>query len=209
MSKIKNILILVLIGVGIFLWVTRPQEVDLKEYIKIDGKEYELLKKTSDTVYRDTTIYVTKYTPLPPKIIREVIEIPANVDTLAILTDYYSRYVYNDTIAIDSIGRAYIKDVITQNRIESREAKFDLQIPEINNTIFVKEKDKLKVFVGGGLNFNGSDFGLLGGKAGILVKPANDKVFSLDLGAINQPGTNDITPYLGLSAYWKLSFRKK
>ena len=211
MSKVKNIIILILIGLGIFLWVTRPVEVDLKEYIKIGGKKYELLSKQRDTVYKDTIIYKDNYIPSPPKIVKEIVEIPADVDTLAILTDYYQKYVYNDTITnIDGEGSmAFIKDTVTQNKIVSREAKFDIKNKTITETITVKEPNKLKVFVGGGIDFGTNDFGLTGGNLGILVKPKNDKVFKLNVGAFNPPGTNDITPYVGVGAYWKLSFNKK
>jgi len=44
---------------------------------------------------------------------------------------------------------------------------------------------------------------------GILVKPKNDKVFSLNAGLINSPDAEKLTPYLGLGMYWKLRFGKK
>jgi hypothetical protein len=211
MSKIKNIIILVLIGLGIFLWVTRPKKVDLKEYIKIDGKEYELLKQTRDTVYSDTTIYKTEYVPKYIKVPGAVVEIPADIDTTAILKDYYQKYYYEDIVNdIDGEGStATIMDTISTNRIISRRTKFDIRNKIITETITVKEPDKLKVFIGGGVDFGATDLSLTGAKVGILVKPANDKVFRLDLGAFNSPGTNDITPYIGLGAYWKISFGKK
>lgn len=211
MEKLKNILILILIGVGIFLWVTRPQKVDLKEYIKIGGKKYELLSSKIDTVYKDTIIYKDNYIPSPPKIVKEVVEIPADVDTLAILTDYYQKYVYNDTITnIDGEGSmAFIKDTVTQNKIVSREAKFNIKNKTITETITVKEPERTKVFVGGGLEFGTNNFGLNGASAGFLVKPKNDKVFRLDLGAFNTPESEKITPYIGVGAYWKISFKKK
>jgi len=210
-SKIKNIIILVLIGIGIFLWMTRPQEVDLKEYIKIGGKKYELLSKQRDTVYKDTTIIKTEYVPKYIKVPGEQIEIPADVDTTAILKDYYQKYYYEDIIEnIDGEGStATIMDTVSTNRILSRNTKFDIRNKTITETITVKEPDRLKVWLGGGVNFGTTDLGLSGGKLGILVKPKNDKIFSLDAGAFNPPGSNDITPYIDVGAYWKLSLRKK
>ena len=44
-------------------------------------------------------------------------------------------------------------------------------------------------------------------KFGLLYKDKKDKVFGLDLGVIN--ANNNVTPYIGGSMYWKLSFKKK
>jgi len=211
MSKIKNILILILIGIGIFIWVTRPNPTDLTEYIKIGGSKYELLSKQRDTIYSDTTITKIEYIPSPPKIIKEIVEIPINVDTLAILKDYYQKYYYEDVIEnIDGMGSiATIKDTITQNRIVSRTSKFDIKNKTITEIITVKEPEKLKVFMGGGVQFGTKEFGLNGASVGILVKPKNDKVFRLDVGAFNDFGSEQITPYIGVGAYWKLTFKKK
>ena len=42
---------------------------------------------------------------------------------------------------------------------------------------------------------------------GILYKDKQNKVFGLNLGVLNS--NNDVTPFIGGSMYWKLSFKKK
>ena len=41
----------------------------------------------------------------------------------------------------------------------------------------------------------------------VVSQDKKDKVFGIDLGVIN--ANNNVTPYIGGSLYWKLSFNKK
>ena len=42
------------------------------------------------------------------------------VDTSAILNDYYSKYYYEDTLSLDTLGYVLVKDTISRNNITSR-----------------------------------------------------------------------------------------
>jgi hypothetical protein len=47
-----------------------------------------------------------------------------------IVTDYFSKYNYKDTIKIDSFGILAINDTISENKILYRGYNYDLTIPE-------------------------------------------------------------------------------
>ena len=210
MNTLYKILLAIAIILAGYLWFTRPDPVDLKEYIKIDGKEYELLKKTRDTIFIDSIITITEYKPSPPKIITETVEIPADVDTLAILKDYYSKYLYNDTLQIETFGEAYITDVVTQNRIDSRKVRFDIKIPEITETIYVKEKDKYKVFLGLGGGFYPEDKSPQSFYGSMLIKTPKDNAYNINIGgAVIGFENTEIKPFVSLTHYWKIKFGKK
>ena len=61
-----------------------------KEIVKVDGKDYELIKQETDTIYVEKEVQVTKYVPkyITKEVIKEV-EIPVDVDSLAIIKDYF------------------------------------------------------------------------------------------------------------------------
>ena len=196
-----------------------------KELVNVDGEDFELLKQTVDTVFVDKIVEVKKYIPKYITKIETVrVEVPADVDSLQIVEDYYSKYIVKDTldltyefdptITIDSIGTkpnstlgfGILTDTISQNQIVSRDIKWNFQIPTIYDTKIVKELPKRQFYYGLGLGFNKTDF-VNSAKFGILYKDKKDKVYGLDLGVLNV--NNNVSPYLGGSIYWKLSFKKK
>ena len=115
--------------------------------VKVDGKKYEVLVSKTDTqyikktttkyvkgedIYHDTTIYV---------------EVPAKVDTAAILLKYYAKNVFTDTFAIQ-YGKFVIRDTVQFNKVLGRSYYADLLIPVITDTKIVKERPKVEVFAG-------------------------------------------------------------
>lgn len=198
-NKFFLIVFLLLVAVILFQYITRPDPPDYTEYIKIGGKEYILLSKTRDTFWRDSIILVPKYIPGVDNIIE--VEVPAEVDTNAILKDYYSKVFYRDSIPIDSIGYAIISDTLHRNRIHSRVPYFSYRIPTFIETIVVKDKPKHKFYIGGGLNFNGTEF-LSNAYGSVLWLTKKDKIFTLNLGATNMG--DQVHPYYGGSIYWRI-----
>ena len=173
----------------------------------------------------EKTIEVPKY--VPKYITKDetvTVEVPADVDSLKVVEDYYAKYIVKDTlnltydfgpeITIDSLGTkpnpslglGFLTDTISQNRIISRKIEWNFQIPTIYNTKIVKELPKRELYYGLGAGFNKTDF-IGSAKFGLLYKDKKDKVFGLDLGVIN--ANNNVTPYVGGSLYWKLSLKKK
>jgi hypothetical protein len=212
---LKSLLILGLIAVIVFMRACSGVSDGEKEIIKVDGKDYELLKHTVDTVEVEKTKVVTKkgddiYHEI---IVEKEVIVPAVIDTAALLKDYYSKVLYKDVLVLpDSLGTVAVIDTISQNRILGR--TFDAKVKEktIYDTKIVKELPKNQLYIGGGVGFDKVNF-LNGAKAGVIYKTKSDKMFGLDLGVTNNvlnptTGQSALTPYIGGSMYWKIKFGK-
>lgn len=190
-----------------------------KEIINVDGKDYELLKQTIDTVFVEKEVKVPTYVPqYVERVITETIEIPVDVDSLAIIKDYYSKYKVIDTLQLsydfpngvtDSLGNkpasnlgyGIVTDIISQNKIESRDIDWFFRIPTVYNTTIVKELPKTELYYGLGAGVDGTNgFGSISGN--ILVKTKKMKIFGVNVGMSNQLG--EYKPFVGTSVYWKL-----
>lgn len=216
-NNIKNILIigLLLVVAGMFIFRPTPEKPDYSNYIEIGGEEYIKLAEQRDTVYETKTVTVPEYVPVPGKTeyVEKIVEVPAEVDTAKILQDYYAERTYNDTIPIDTVGTAYITDVVSENKIQSRNAAFDYTLPTIENTIFVKEKPKRKVFFGGGLGVDKQNI-INNVKTGVLYKTRDDRIFGAHFGISNsdlyrpelQTTENNYIFFIDASIYWPIRF---
>jgi len=214
----KEILILLLIST-IFLMRGCDYDYGDKEIINVDGQDFELLKQETDTVYVEKEVKVTKYVPkyITKEVIKEV-EIPVDVDSLAIIKDYFSKVTVKDTLQLDydfptavtdsvgnkppsNLGFGILTDVISQNRIESREIDWFFKIPTVYNTTIVKELPKNEFYYGFGVGVdqtNGfGNFSLNG-----LLKTKKMNIYGLNLGLSNQAG--QYKPFVGTSLYWKI-----
>lgn len=176
--------------------------------IKIDGKKYEILKHTVDTVeivknktiykkgkdiYHDTTIYVQ----LPSQI----------VDTLSILKNFYSKNVYKDTLQlVDSLGFIFVSDTISQNTILSR--KYDYKVKErtINDKMIVKELPKVQVYYGPIVGIDKVQvLNSIGG--GILLKTKKDKIYQIGLGLMKNSGVEPTQVFMNGGIFWKIKVK--
>lgn len=119
-------------------------------------------KGSSTTVFETDTItkleYITdtfKITSIGPVIHdTSFIEIPANIDTAAIIRDYFTQYIGTDTL-IDSNLFATITDTISGNKITGRSFSYRWLKPTtintiVNNTTIINSKARLYI----GLNFS-------------------------------------------------------
>ena len=214
----KELLILLLVGV-IFLMRGCGPDLSDKEIINVDGEDFELLKKEIDTVFVEKEVKVTKYVPkyITKEVIKEV-EIPVDVDSLAIIKDYFSKVTVKDTLNLaydfpevvtDSLGNkpsgdlgfGILTDVISQNRIESREIDWFFKIPTVYNTTIVKELPKNEFYYGFGVGVDQTNgFGNLSLNG--LVKTKKQQIYGLNLGLSNQAG--QYKPFIGTSFYWKI-----
>ena len=215
---IKEILIVALIIIIALQRGCGPDYGD-KEIVKVDGKDYELIKKEIDTVFVEKEVQVTKYVPkyITKEVIKEV-EIPIDVDSLAIIKDYFSKITVKDTLNLaydfpevvtDSLGNkpsgdlgyGILTDVISQNRIESREIDWFFKIPTVYNTTIVKELPKLEFYYGFGVGMDQTN-GLNNFSGNLLVKTKKMNVYGLNIGMSNQLGL--YKPFVGGSMYWKI-----
>ena len=196
------------------------------ETVEVDGKDYELIKQTIDTVFVTKEVKVPTYIP---KYITKVetveVEIPIDIDTLAIVEKYFSTYQVKDTLNLsyefplgvtDSLGNkpspnlgfGIITDNISQNSIISRDVDWTFQIPTIYNTTIVKELPKTQLYWGLNGGFNREDV-ITNISGSLLLKTKKDKIFQLGLGVQNNSNIQQLSPYISAGMYWKISLGKK
>ena len=196
------------------------------ETVEVDGKDYGLIKQTIDTVFVTKEVKVPTYIP---KYITKVetveVQIPIDIDTLAIVEKYFSTYQVKDTLNLsyefplgvtDSLGNkpspnlgfGIITDNISQNSIISRDVDWTFQIPTIYNTSIVKELPKTQLYWGLNGGFNREDV-ITNISGSLLLKTKKDKIFQLGLGVQNNSNIQQLSPYISAGMYWKLSLGKK
>jgi len=179
--------------------------------IRIDGKKYEVIKHTVDTVDVIKTKVVTKKgEDIYHETIKEVV-IPTIVDTTAILQNYYSKVVYKDLLVLpDSLGTVAVTDTITQNKIAFRTFDANVKQRTIKETTIVKELPKTQVFWGFNGGFNKKDV-ISNVGAGIVVKTKKEKLYQIGIGVTNNvtDGTNgSLSPFINAGIFWKIKLGK-
>ena len=208
----KNIVIAALIIFVLLEWFN-PGGVMPGKKVFVNGKAYEVIKHDIDTIDIVKTKVVTKK---GEDIYHETIKHDTaikliNVDTVALLHDYFAKNIYKDTLHLpDSLGIVSLIDTITQNKILGRTFNASVKQRTIKETMIVKELPKTKVFYGLEGGFNKADFVSSVGM-GVLINTKKDKIFQLGLGVNNKTtdGTNGgFTPYVRGGVYWKIRLKK-
>jgi len=211
----KNIAIAALIIYVLLQWFNPGGVMPGGRTIRIDGKKYEVLKHTIDTIEVEKVKVVTKK---GEDIVHEVIDVDTlvlkelvNVDTAALLKDYLAKVVYKDTLTLDGgLGTIALTDTITKNRILGR--TWDAKVKEriIKEELIVKEPAKAQLYYGLNAGFNKEDYvSAVGG--GLIFKTKKDKLYQFNLGVNNRTtdGTNgSFSPYVGFGTYWKIKVKK-
>lgn len=209
----KNIVIAVLILYVILQLINPGGVMPGGRIIKIDGKKYEVIKHTIDTVDVIKTKIVTKKGDdiYHEVIVEKEVMIPANIDTAALIKNYYLKVLYKDVLVLpDSLGTVSVTDTISQNRILSR--TFDAKVRErtIREELIVKEPAKNQLYYGLNGGFNKEDFVSAIG-VGVIFKTKKDKIYNLNVGVNNETidGINGtFSPYVGFGTYWKIRLKK-
>jgi len=211
----KNIAIVALVIWILLQWFNPGGVMPGGRTIRIDGKKYEVIKHTIDTIEVEKIKTVTKK---GKDIVHEVIDVDTlvlkemvNVDSAAILKDYLAKIIYKDTLVLDGgLGTIALTDTITKNRILGR--TWDAKVKErtIKEELIVKEPAKNQVYYGLNGGFNKTDFVSSVG-AGLILKTKKDKIYQFNLGVNNRTtdGTNgSFSPFVGFGTYWKIKVKK-
>ena len=210
--NIKNIALLLLIVI-VVLQQCGENKTKTGEIVKIDGKKYELIKHEIDTIEVVKTKIVTKKGEdiYHETIVEHEVKVPVNVDTNAILKEYYTKVLYKDVLVLpDSLGTIAVTDTISQNKIFGRTFNANVKQRTIKETTIVKELPKNKLFYGIEGGFNKADVISHVGM-GILLNTKKDKIYNLGIGVANRvvDGTNGgLTPYISGGVYWKIRLKK-
>ena len=210
--NIKNIALLLLIVIVVFQQCGE-NKTKTGEIVKVDGKKYELIKHEIDTIEVVKTKIVTKKGEdiYHETIVEHEVKVPVNVDTNAILKEYYTKVLYKDVLVLpDSLGTVAVTDTISQNKILGRTFNANVKQRTIKETTIVKELPKNKLFYGIQGGFNKADVISHVGM-GILLNTKTDKIYNLGIGVANRvvDGTNGgLTPYINGGVYWKIRLKK-
>ena len=198
--KLLKLAALMILGALALNFIVNGFHNPLKPNIKyVNGKAYEVIKHEIDTVdivktkvitkqgkdiYHDTTIFV---------------QVPMNVDTMAIIKNYFAKNVYKDTLHLpDSLGYVILLDTISKNTIESRMFTASVKQRTIKETTIVKELPKTKIFWGVGLGFDKTNY-IHHVQGNLLINTKCDKLYNIGAGVdINK------TPFINASIYWKI-----
>ena len=210
--NIKNIALVLLIAIVVFQQCGGNKK-GTGEIVKVDGKKYELIKHEIDTVEVVKTKIVTKKGEdiYHETIVEHEVKVPVNVDTNAILKEYYTKVLYKDVLVLpDSLGTVAVTDTISQNKIFGRTFNANVKQRVIKETTIVKELPKNQVYFGFGGQFNKTDL-ITGLSTGVILKTKTDKIYQVNLGVSNSTidGVNgEFKPYVGAGVYWKIRLKK-
>ena len=123
----------------------------------------------------------------------------APVDTMKVLRDYYAKYLYVDTVKIDTIGYLVVKDSITKNKILSRSIKTNILLPVTTitktTTTYI---NKVDFYLGLKAQGTTNQLNYIGGE--FLLKGKQRQAYSLGVGL-----NNELKPVVSGGIYFKLS----
>ena len=186
-GNIQTLLIVVLVIVIIMMKSCGEQTIDPQiitktkiEYISIEKKVPQYIPKWKTRI--ETEINIDTFL--------------IKVDTSAILNDYYSKYYYEDTLSLDTLGYVLVKDTISRNNITSRNIDYKVFIPKITieKTILINKRE---FYTGFGISGNTQQLNYIGTE--LLYKTKNKQAFGLGIG-VNQ----NFIPVVSGRMYWKL-----
>lgn len=190
MKKYLNSLqtVLIFILVLVLLYLTQCSKTD-----PVEPEVIVTIETKWDTVNVVQTEYIPKWRT---KIVTERDTIPADVDTMAILEDYYAKYYYTDTLTLDTLGYLVVNDTITQNSILSRRFESKVQIPTttITKEIYLNNRE---FYWGIGAHGRTDQLNYVGGE--FMYRTKNKQVYGLGIG-LNQ----DLKPVVGGRMFWKI-----
>jgi hypothetical protein len=199
----QNIIIIALVSFVLY----KQCSVEDKEIqkIKVDGKNYELLKHKVDTVtvVKKIAKYLKGDDIYHETIVEKNVEVPVYIkaDTERILKDYHSKVLYKDRLVLnDGLGVIDLVDTISKNKIIGR--KWNAQINErtITDTKIVKELPKNQVYIGA-QGVVGNSIVMAGPQ--ITLKTKKDNLYGVNL-FLDANGNK----YYGASIGWKIRLKK-
>jgi len=207
--SVKNIIIAILSIIILFNLIKGcggKKEEKPTDTVKINGKKYDVIKKEIDTFYVEKTKIVKK----PGKDIYHdttiYVSIPQDVDTAKILSQYYAKNVYKDTLKLDdSLGFVSVIDTIKENTIHFRTFTAKVREKIIEQKIYLKELPKRQLYFGFEGTFDRAEM-FRGVGTGVIYKTKSDKIYKANIGVLNLQ--NDLSPYINAGLYWKIKLKK-
>jgi hypothetical protein len=199
MRQTIQVLGIAIVAISIYLFFfNKPPKPLPGEVVYIDGKPYPVEKRIidsqyfakwetkfvkGDTMYRDTTIYV---------------EVPAKVDTNAILRSFFAKNVYRDTLKLsDSLGFVFVGDTISQNKILSRHYVAKINQKRVYEIVILDKPAKAQVYFGFGAAFDKNYINNI--NTNLLFKSKSNMIYGLGTGIDMNKNI-----FINTSVYWKI-----
>jgi hypothetical protein len=199
----QNIIIIALVSFVLY----KQCSVEDKEIqkIKVDGKNYELLKHKIDTVtvVKKVAKYLKGDDIYHETIVEKNVEVPVYIkaDTERILKDYHSKVLYKDKLVLsDGLGIVEITDTISRNKIIGRRWNAQINERTITDTKIVKELPKNQVYVGA-QGVVGNSIVMAGPQ--LTFKTKKDNLYGVNF-FLDANGNK----YYGASVGWKIRLKK-
>jgi hypothetical protein len=187
--------------------------VAILEYFNVGGYmpsriEYSTVTDSIPYPVHDSIPYEVEVEVLYEVEVPYEVQVIREVDTLAILKDFYSKNTISEILTLpNDVGSITLNEVISENKVIERnlvDPKLKKQI--IYDTLRIPEDPKTKFYYGLHFSMNRPDFVNSIGLGG-MVKTKTDKIYRIDLGLNNRvmDGTvGKLAPYLGGGVYWKI-----
>jgi len=149
-----------------------------------------------DDIYHDTTIYVPTY---------------VQVDTAAILQNYYVTNSFIDTIKLNNNqGFVYLNQDVSENKIASRKWSATIKPKIVREPAPEPPPIKNQVFFGINGAVSKEDWvNSLG--MGFIVKTKKDHLYQVGVGVANRTVdgiSGEFRPFLSGGVYWKIKVKK-
>ena len=150
---------------------------------------------TVDTTYTTITKEIPKYIPKWDTKIKYIHDTTKVIDTAYVIGDYYSTYVYKDSLVTDTL-KVYINDSISQNKIKMRDIKYKITLPTITITNNINKRRNEFYY---GFNIAGGKFGINNFGPELMLKTKNSSAYGIGVGL-----NGSLQPVVSLKMYWKI-----
>ena len=202
--ELLNLVLIVAFSItSIYGYYKKPHP---KQSIQIVEKEVPV--EVHDTIPMEVEVEVPYEVEIPVEVEKIVeVKIPISPDTLKIINDYLALNQITDTLKLDKkYGYLLVKDVISQNKLKSRNVSSFYNIPE--KIVEIQQPKVNQWYIGFGYDFGFSQF-FNGANSQILYKTKSDKMFALEAGFRNNitnitTGEGMMKPYIGTSMFIKI-----
>lgn len=190
--NIKNVIIVVLLLVILFLrWCTpKPDCPEIGKTTVVETIEYDTIRETTP-----------EYIPVPGPIQYDTTYLERDIDTAAILRDYFASYHYSDTVNLDSV-KVIIKDTVTRNKIKSRSVEYEILYPTKTITITNdRYLNRREFYVGPAISGATDGFKFVGIES--IYRSKKNTTFKVNAGINENFGVQ-----VGIGFHWRLKFKK-
>ena len=150
---------------------------------------------TIDTSYITITKEVPKYIPKWKTKIEYIHDTTKIIDTAYVIGDYYSTYVYQDSLITDTL-KLYINDSISQNKIKIRDIKYKIIFPTVTITNNITKRRNEFYY---GFNVAGGKFGINSFGPELMLKTKNSAAYGVGFGL-----NGSLQPVISFKMYWKI-----